>query len=481
MHNAGEWVTATWLGTPVFEKPPLLFWLLRIFGPLLDWSDAALRLPGVIAALLCVGFGMNLAAAGLFERTTGFSGPSHARRHGDGEELPEVPDWTPTLVCALVLGTVTFVLNARRPMTDSLLCAAIMASLWYAWRCVHGGGRGAAIALGAAGGLGVLAKQAAFGPAALVIGLVLLWRRRFGALLVAAVVGLLVAAPWHIAMTAEHGSTFWEVYLGYHVAERAGLSLVGQEDLAFYMRSFFEVDGPVALLLMVGLVLAVWRRAGRETFTALVVGTALVTLVLLHLAGTKLYHYLMPVVPLAAVASVAVIGAVRPGRWIIVLVALVGFFMGPLDPILLDPDFAPDSRAVAERQLAPAPADAELVIWEDYDPAAIWYSRRAPRIWTSNEGFWAVQQSIDMMRRTGAVVWADRAARDRLLAAPEGSVVVVPRQRADSLAHWVDRVVLTRDVTVDEATSRMHRVLVLGAVRRAPATPRFPSTAVPSP
>ncbi len=265
------------------------------------------------------------------------------------------------------------------------------------------------------------------------------------------------------------------------MAERAGLALVGQEDLGFYLTSFVELDGPVALLLLAGLVVAGWRRAGRETFAALVVGTALVTLVLLHLAGTKLFHYLMPIIPLAAVATVATVGSIRPGRWVIGGVAVIGFFMGPLDPILLDPSFAPDSRAVAERHMVLAPPDARLVVWEDYDPAVVWYSRRDVRFWTANKGFWDAQQSIDMMRRTGAVVWAGVEQLDELAHAPRGSVVAVPRQRAEGLEPWLQQVQSFRDVTIDEATSRAHRVVLLGAVRRMPPTVREVPTAAPAP
>src|SRR5512144_968237 len=71
MHRAGEWVTPTLQGEPWLEKPPLFYWLaggaFSVFGE----TEAAARVPSVLAALLLVGatalFGARLfgSAAGL--------------------------------------------------------------------------------------------------------------------------------------------------------------------------------------------------------------------------------------------------------------------------------------------------------------------------------------------------------------------------------------------------------------------------------
>ena len=39
MSQGGGWLTAYWLGEAVFEKPPILLWMLRCIGPLFGWSD----------------------------------------------------------------------------------------------------------------------------------------------------------------------------------------------------------------------------------------------------------------------------------------------------------------------------------------------------------------------------------------------------------------------------------------------------------
>src|SRR5512144_1395603 len=55
MHRAGEWVTPTLAGEPWLEKPPLYYWLAGGAFSLLGETEAAARVPAVLAALLLVG------------------------------------------------------------------------------------------------------------------------------------------------------------------------------------------------------------------------------------------------------------------------------------------------------------------------------------------------------------------------------------------------------------------------------------------
>ncbi len=71
MHRAGAWVTPTLAGEPWLEKPPLYYWLAGASFGVLGETEAAARVPSVLAALLLVGatalFGARLygQAAGL--------------------------------------------------------------------------------------------------------------------------------------------------------------------------------------------------------------------------------------------------------------------------------------------------------------------------------------------------------------------------------------------------------------------------------
>ena len=109
MHRAGEWVTPTLQGEPWLEKPPLFYWLAGRRFAVLGETEAAARLPSVLAALLLVGatalFGARLygSAGGPARRLRGRDvAPAlrlrprrvdgHAARgHGDAGDRPRRP------------------------------------------------------------------------------------------------------------------------------------------------------------------------------------------------------------------------------------------------------------------------------------------------------------------------------------------------------------------------------------------------------
>src|SRR5688500_12882611 len=55
MHRAGGWVRPTLQGRPWLEKPPLYYWLAGAAFRALGETEAAARLPSVLAALVLVG------------------------------------------------------------------------------------------------------------------------------------------------------------------------------------------------------------------------------------------------------------------------------------------------------------------------------------------------------------------------------------------------------------------------------------------
>lgn len=451
MAESGRWAETPWLGTVVFEKPPLLLWLLRLSGETFGWTTLAMRLPGYLAGLLALVYAMRLA------------------RHA----LEDVSPWAPAFSVALAVSTVTFTMTVRRPLTDPLLMASVLATLWYGSRVACTGRYRPAVLLGIAGGLGVLAKSVALGPAALAVLVGLAWRQRWKQLALAAAVALLVAAPWHVLMSLRHGATFWEVYLGYHVAARAEASLVGGEGPLYYLETAWAEDGIVAVLLAVGLVFGTWlwyrRKDSCDALTlGLVAWTAWITLAVLHVASTRLFHYLLPVVPLAAVVTAATLVARKDFAVVTGVVAAAGFAIGPVDPHLLDPDYGRHDRLLAEGPLHDLPADVRLVVWEDYDPGLVFSTGRPAQIWTAHEGFHSLQQSIDMMRRTGAVVWASPEAKARLARSPEPVVLVAPGERSAGLLAFAGEARAHRSVAVETFEPTGHRIVRLGPLPGGP-------------
>jgi hypothetical protein len=120
--------------------------------------------------------------------------------------------------------------------------------------------------------------------------------------------------------------------------------------------------------------------------------------------------------------------------------------MGPLYPHLLAPDYGARSKTLAERHLSSLPPSARVLLWEDYDPALLWYAHRRVTIYTADERFYSLQMSVDMMRRSGAVVWADEAARDALVQSPESLAFVAPVERSHLLESWSKHASLSRPV-----------------------------------
>jgi 4-amino-4-deoxy-L-arabinose transferase-like glycosyltransferase len=241
---AGRYMSFSWLDVVIFEKPPLLFWLLQCCGGLLGWTELAMRLPGVIASAIALGYVALLARRVCPER-------------------PTLGAWFAPLLCVVTVG---FTLNARRPITDPLLTAAMVAMVYYACRVVVDEVDKAAWKLGLAVGLGVLAKWVAIAPAAFAVGIWLLIRRRWHAIRVAAFVFLVVAAPWHLFMTFEYGVAFWETYAGYHVLARATESLHGVVDTTYYLDTLLSQEGLLGVFLLFSVPLSILRFIRRHVF-----------------------------------------------------------------------------------------------------------------------------------------------------------------------------------------------------------------------
>lgn len=452
MARAGHWLLPTWLGEPLFDKPPLLFWLLRLSGGLLGWGEAAMRLPGVFGAVVALGYLVGVVREAVGRAPT-------AR-------------WAGPLAVGLTVASTAFTMNVRRPLTDPLLCAAVLAGLFHAARLLRRPARGDAVALGIAGGLGVLAKWVAVAPFALVALVALGRRRRWRALALGAGVALAVAAPWHVAVTIRHGEAFWTSYLGYHVLARAAEPLVGETSPLYYVRAAWSRDGALALVLGGGLIggtaVSLRARDGGRRALALVVGAAWLQLLVLHVAGTRLYHYLVPAVPLAAAAAAAAIARLPSrGRALaaggVAAIAVASFATGPLHPHLTRPDYAPGAEHLGRGPLADLPPEATLVVWEDYDPALIWYADHPARIWTQHERFWSLQQSVAMMRRAEAVVRAEEEAMEELIRRRGPVIVVAPLARDEGLEPWIRRARQRRRVDDRRYPEHGRRVVRLGA------------------
>ena len=144
------------------------------------------------------------------------------------------------------------------------------------------------------------------------------------------------------------------------------------------------------------------------------------------------------------------------------ILSIIAFTLGPLDPTLLRPDFAPMSRTLG-LSLREIPEDARIISWEDYDPALTWYADRPVRIWTQSESMAAAQNSVDMMRRTQAVTFATPERMNALAQSPESIFLVAPRERAGGLIGWAQSLTHRR-VGVDAESMKTHVIVRLGPI-----------------
>jgi 4-amino-4-deoxy-L-arabinose transferase-like glycosyltransferase len=373
MLQSGDLVDEHWLGVVQFEKPPLLLWSLAAAGGVFGFGEGALRLPVTLFAVggLCAFFWL-------------------AREL----ELSRRQAFASTGLLAL---SAFYLLMTRRLMTDIPMLSCALLSALLALRRRHG-------ASGACAGLALLAK----GPAALPLlaagyaFAVQAGAARLRGLLMAAACALIVAAPWHIAMSMRHGGEFWSGYLGYHLIARLRVAVVPGLTLG-ELAAVLGRERVLLALAGVGLAVAARRRFAKpvDRFACLwLLAAALPVLV----SSTRLPHYLLALIP--ALALLATSSA--PDRlWehrlapaLACAIALISLLADP-EKLLwwLDPDFSPNQKRIGQA-IAGAAADGDIALaYNSMNAALVFYSDRAVAIYADRPRFLAVQNAVLMTRR----------------------------------------------------------------------------------
>jgi 4-amino-4-deoxy-L-arabinose transferase-like glycosyltransferase len=316
MHRAAEWVTPTLRGQPWLEKTPLFYWLAGAAFSVLGETEAAARLPSVLAALLLVG------ATALFG----------ARLYGTGAGLH----------AGFVAGTSLLPFAyGRAASMDMLLAATVTLAIGLAGLRVLGvAGRLAIVAAAACAGLATLAK----GPLGLLLPLLVLgghvlatrewrWAREMAAPRAVAAF-LVVAAPWYAAILLDQGRRFVDVFVLDHNVQRFTSTVHNHPGPAWYylpvlLAGLFPWSG----LALPGLARLAPRASRADLFTLLWLA---LPLAFFSMAGSKLPGYVLPCVPPLAIlmgrAADRLVGeGVRPERVLSGrVVALVGLVLGAL-------------------------------------------------------------------------------------------------------------------------------------------------------
>jgi 4-amino-4-deoxy-L-arabinose transferase-like glycosyltransferase len=295
MHRSGEWVRPTLQGEPWLEKTPLFYWLAGAAFSVLGETEAAARVPSVLAALLLVG-------------TTALVG---ARLYGSAAGLH----------AGFVAGTSLLPFAyGRAASMDMLLAATVTLSIGLAGLRVLGvAGRLAVVAAAAAAGLATLAK----GPLGLVLPLLVLggflaatreWRFLRELLSPAAVAAFaLVFLPWYVAILLDQGRHFVDVFILDHNVQRFTSTVHNHPGPFWYyvpvlLAGLFPWSGIAACALF----RAAPRRSRADLFVLLWLA---LPLAFFSLAGSKLPGYVLPCLPpLALLAGRTADRLVAEGR-----------------------------------------------------------------------------------------------------------------------------------------------------------------------
>lgn len=307
-------------GEAYWNKPPVAFWihggLLYVTGPEL-WSA---RVPSLLAGALCAGLVVVLC------RSAGARGVG--------------------VLAGLVLAlTYEFVRHTHALSLDMWMCVFLLVYLCASVRAVVGGGGrgGGGTGVGgwvwwAVGGLGLgyalLTKPFVGLIAVLILGVWIAWIGRARArvylgLAGGALVGIAFAGIWHVGMTVEHGSAFWEQYLGAEIADRAGGTIgnlnKGAESVWYYAVLLGKTYWPWLPMVVFGVVALVrGRYSGRVgRIVKLGVVWAGVWFVVLSVFPDKRPRYLLVAYPGMALVAAGFLRECAPAWLMIARRALV--------------------------------------------------------------------------------------------------------------------------------------------------------------
>ncbi len=286
-HNS--WMTEYLFNAPQFEKPILLYWLLRISSIIFPNPNFAGRFPPALFA------GLGVIAVYLLS-LLGFRNEKKA------------------FISALVLMSCGLYIGlARTVFTDMIFSVLILFSLLsFYWGYASGPGRGPGILLFFVfSGLAVLAK----GPLGLFIpfGIVvifLLVKKDIKFLFCSySLWGLLVfmaiSFPWYLFMIKRYGASFInEFFYNDHIRRLVEAEHIGNDKWYFYPFSMIGCIFPWSLYTLVSLIyLFKSFRKNANPFYAFLVSWICVVFLIFQPAHSKLVSYIFPLFPALAILT----------------------------------------------------------------------------------------------------------------------------------------------------------------------------------
>ncbi len=298
----GEWLTPyfDWGDTPYFNKPPLMFWLAAICCKIFGIGDAAVKIPSAAFGLLCVVMTYRIARRSLPPSGAALAGLILIanyifKRNTAGFRLDSA-----TTFCFLLSAESGFqLLNSPRRARNPL-----------AWTL-----------LGIATGAGLMLKGGVILMALPILIIAFAAARRWDILfapgwILAFLVTLIIAAPWHVMMYEKWGSAFWKTYIGKEVGDRLAGKLQRPEPWYYYLRLFIRFYWPWLPFALIGIV-TFFRQARWRAPDGMLLASWLVVYTLgIHATPAKYDRYLMPIFPLLSIFAADALRSTRAGQWI---------------------------------------------------------------------------------------------------------------------------------------------------------------------
>lgn len=231
------------------------------------------------------------------------------------------------VAAAVMAASIILMVEARLAKTDAMLAACTTAALGGLARAYFGRASGRLSArtitiFWVAVALGVLIKGPLIAFFAGLPMLVLSWRERSARWLLALRPGwgllltLAVVAPWFIAIAIKTGGAFFEASVGHDMLGKVGTAQKYHwAPPGFYFVAFYATFWPAAALAGIAAPI-VWQGRRYDPY-AFALAWIVPAWLVLEIVPTKLPHYVMPLYPAFAIATVVAIAReeLGPHRW----------------------------------------------------------------------------------------------------------------------------------------------------------------------
>jgi 4-amino-4-deoxy-L-arabinose transferase-like glycosyltransferase len=281
MRERGDWLHPTFNAEPRYQKPVLIYWLMRAGYALGGDNPFGARLVSAVAGAATCLLAWSLGRRMFGDRVAGLG--------------------------ALMLATAPImIVESKLATTDATLTFWLVAAQHCLWELSQKPSRALAAVFWMLLALATLTK----GPVGIALigfsglfswwwgGSAACWKRlhwRWGPALFA-----LLTAPWFVAVGIISRGEFFRVALGQQVIDRVTSGLEQHSGFpGYYLLTTLGTFHPWSALLPAA-VLAAWRRRRMRPEFGFLLGWCVGPLVLLESVQTKLVHYYLPAIPACA-------------------------------------------------------------------------------------------------------------------------------------------------------------------------------------